>query len=61
MVNGQCSVVNFLQLYSFNQMRGKEKVVRASESEWSVVNFRQIIPKIRYWRSWLRETALRPY
>lgn len=61
MVNGQCSVVNFLQLYSFNQMRGKEKVVRAKESEWSVVNFRQIIPKIRSRRSLLSETPLRPY
>ena len=60
MVNGQFGG-QFFQLYSFNQIRGKEKVVRAKEGEWSVVNFRQIILKIRSWRSLLRKTPLRPY
>lgn len=56
MIDGQ-----FFQLFSFNQKRGKEKVVRAKEGEWSVVNFLQIILKIRSWRSLLNETPLRPY
>ena len=56
MVNGE-----FFQQCKFNHIRTKEKVIRAKEGECLIINFLQIIPQIRFLRSLLSETALRPY